>query len=98
MSIAAALLGILPFYADGKVKYLLWALIFLKIYEKEQIFATLTGCEEKSFRKWSKTYIYPLADISTVRTVVRTSTPTYKLGKRYFGITESLDEIYLDVN
>ena len=77
VSIAADVWAVLPYRAYGEVKYLLWALMFLKIYETEQIHATLAGCDEKSFRKWSKTYIYLLADISTVRTVARTSAYIY---------------------
>ena len=59
MSIAADLWVILLYRSDVKVKYLLWALIFRKIYEPEQTHATLTGVMKNHFESGAKhTFTY----------------------------------------
>lgn len=46
--------------------HLLWALLFLKQYNTEEVNATITGTDEKTFRKWSWLVISILADLDGV--------------------------------
>ena len=41
----------------GRPEHLLWALLFLHLYCAESVHATLTGHDEKTFRKWSWTFV-----------------------------------------
>jgi|SRR6056300_396050 len=45
----------------GKPYHLLWALLFMKLYCAETIHAALTGCDEKTFRKWSWEFVWALS-------------------------------------
>ena len=36
----------------AKLKHLLWALLFMKIYGTESVLSSLVGVSEKTFRKW----------------------------------------------
>lgn len=47
--------------------HLLWALLFLKVYGSEQTHRTITGVDEKTFRKWSWFFIELIADLNVVR-------------------------------
>jgi hypothetical protein len=40
--------------------------IFFKVYGNEHTHHAIVGVDEKTFRKWSWTYIYLLADLPTV--------------------------------
>ena len=56
-----------PSTDGGTPKHLLWGLLFLKNYNNEYLHATAVGCDEKTFRKWSKQYVLYLFQIQTVR-------------------------------
>ena len=43
--------------------HLLWALLWLKCYNKEGVNASMVGCDEKTFRKWSWFYSECIADL-----------------------------------
>jgi hypothetical protein len=43
--------------------HLLWALMFLKQYNKEEVNASMAGCDEKTFRLWSWLVIRVIADL-----------------------------------
>lgn len=47
--------------------HLLWALMFLKLYCTESVFAALCGCNEKTFRKWIWKVIIIIAELDVVR-------------------------------
>ena len=48
---------LMPYLIDevkrAKPMHLLWALLFLKLYDGEEILASKVGCDEKTFRKWT---------------------------------------------
>jgi hypothetical protein len=46
--------------------HLLWALLLLKRYTIESVNAVLVGVSEKTFRKWSHTFICLLANLPVV--------------------------------
>ena len=50
-------------YRGVKVKHLLWALMFMKMYCAEHIHASLAGVDEKTFRKWSWIFIDAIAGL-----------------------------------
>ena len=54
---------ILPTYRRVKFKHLLWALLFMKVYGTEELHTSLTGVDEKTFRKWSWIFIDAIADL-----------------------------------
>ena len=39
-------------HKKAKLKHLLWALVFMKIYGTETVLSSLVGVSEKIFRKW----------------------------------------------
>ncbi len=45
----------------GKLVHLLWACLFLKQYCTEEMFASVTNSDEKTFRQWSWQYINTIA-------------------------------------
>ena len=47
-------------------KHLLWALLFLKRYNTEEINLSIVGCDEKTFRKWTWKVIEGLSKMSVV--------------------------------
>lgn len=47
-------------------KHLLWALLLLKRYSIESVNAALARVSEKTFRKWSHTFIWLLSNIPMV--------------------------------
>ena len=51
---------------NSKPEYLLWGLMLLKQYNIESVNATLTGVTEKTFRKWSLTFVRLLGHHSVV--------------------------------
>jgi hypothetical protein len=51
----------------SKHVHLLWALLLLKQYSIESINSKLTEVSEKTFRKWSMTFIELLASLSVVK-------------------------------
>ena len=55
-------------------RHLLWALLFLKKYGDEAEMATLAGCDEKTFRKWSEIFVIRVA--SLIGDVVRDESST----------------------
>ncbi len=50
----------------GHPRYLLWALMFLKLYATEHNHTLIAGIYEKTFRKWSCLYLSPLAYLRLV--------------------------------
>lgn len=48
----------------SKYKHMLWALLKLKIYGTEEALSGMTGCNEKTFRKWSYIFIVQLAKLA----------------------------------
>ncbi len=48
---------------DLRPEHLLWACLFLKVYSKESIHATMAGCCEKTFRKYVWAVIIAISDL-----------------------------------
>ena len=46
--------------------HLLWALLFLKCYATEHVNSVVAGVDEKTFRKWSWTFVGLLSDMKIV--------------------------------
>lgn len=94
---------LIPYRSDDKIKYLVWALMFLKIFDTEQVHAMLTGCDGKSLRKWYKEYVELLSNIPTVRLaykflILLTNREQIfwdyrKIGRDLFGCHVSVDGI-----
>lgn len=61
---AAAVNGGLP-------KHLLWALLWLKIYNTDEIISGMCGCDEKTFRKWYWKFVVGISNLN--KRVVRSS-------------------------
>ena len=53
------------FKKPPKPVHLLWALLFLKAYNREEMNAAMCGCDEKTFRKWSWFYVEAMADLDS---------------------------------
>ncbi len=49
--------------SSPKPVHLLWALLFLKLYDSTPKLAALAGCDEKTFRKWSWFYVGAIASL-----------------------------------
>jgi len=47
-------------------KHLMWALLFLRTYAKEEMLATLVGVTEKTFRRWVWLIVGKLAAIDSL--------------------------------
>jgi hypothetical protein len=57
--------------AEGAMPvHLLWALMFLKQYNTEEVNASMAGCDEKTFRHWCWLVINILADMELVCGIV----------------------------
>ena len=50
----------------SKPEHLLWALMFLKQYNIESFNSAMVGVSEKTFRKWSHTFIQLIANMQVV--------------------------------
>jgi hypothetical protein len=48
-----------------KPVHLLWALYFLRCYNKEEVNGMTVGCDEKTFRKWAWFYADCIANLDT---------------------------------
>jgi hypothetical protein len=48
--------------------HLLWALMFLKQYNTEEVTASMAGCDKKTFRLWCWLVVRVLADMELVCT------------------------------
>ena len=46
--------------------HLLWALLFLKVYAAENVSRSITGADEKTFRKWSWALLEIIANMNVV--------------------------------
>jgi hypothetical protein len=55
----------------SKPEHLLWALLLLKRYNIESFNAALVGVTEKTFRKWSHTFIYLLSNLPVVTKLLK---------------------------
>lgn len=44
-------------------KHLLWALMFLKTYETEEVFSSKLEADEKTVRKWVWFFVHAIADL-----------------------------------
>ncbi|KAI0556617.1 hypothetical protein FGB62_352g06 [Gracilaria domingensis] len=52
---------------DGReIKHLLWALMFLKLYNTEHTNAAICGVDEKTFRKWSFAVVRSISTLNLV--------------------------------
>lgn len=52
---------------DGSMpKHLLWCLMFLKRYQIERANAALVNVDEKTFRKWTWTFIHLISNLDVV--------------------------------
>ena len=47
-------------------KHLMWALLLLRSYSREEILATLAGVSEKTFRKWAWMMVEEIAKIESL--------------------------------
>ena len=57
--------------AEGAMPvHLLWALLFLKQYNTEEVNASMAGCDEKTFRHWCWLVIGILANMELVMCIV----------------------------
>lgn len=63
-SVWTRLQGVIP--EGGSPVHLLWALLFLKVYATEHVNKGLTGANEKTFRKWSWTFVELMANMHVV--------------------------------
>jgi hypothetical protein len=59
-------------------EHLLWALLLLKRYNIESFNAALVGVTEKTFRKWSHTFIYLLSNLPVVTKIPSVYLFSYK--------------------
>ena len=50
----------------ARPEHLLWALLFLKLYELEPVNASLARCDEKTFRKWSWLFVEAIGDLDYI--------------------------------
>ena len=46
----------------AKPKHLLWALMLVKVYAKEEVLAKLARCDEKTFRKWAWLFVEEISE------------------------------------
>lgn len=67
-SLWGLLAGSRPAYSQPK--HLLWALMFLRLYNTEHIHARLAGVDEKTFRKWSWAFVREIAKIQLVCNII----------------------------
>ncbi len=51
----------------GMPVHLLWALLFLKLYNIEHVHSALVGADEKTFRKWCWVFVKILSGLKIVR-------------------------------
>lgn len=51
---------------DAMPEHLLWAFLFLKVYSTEHLNCSITGCDEKTFRKWCWKFVILLSDLKSV--------------------------------
>jgi hypothetical protein len=51
-------------------KHLMWALLLLRTYNREEVLATLVGVTEKTYRKWAWMMIQEIAAIDSLVSVV----------------------------
>ena len=51
---------------NSRYEYLMYALLFLKVYATEHVNSALTGVSEKTFRKWSWKYVELLSGLENV--------------------------------
>jgi uncharacterized protein (DUF2336 family) len=51
--------------SDDKLspRYLMWALLLLRTYNREEVLATMAGVDEKTFRKWAWKLVERLAQL-----------------------------------
>lgn len=70
VGVCAKLWVMIPREKDGKPCHMLWALLFLKLYESEHVHATLCNCDETTFRRWSKVYVEHISRCRIVRNCV----------------------------
>jgi hypothetical protein len=53
-------------YTTRKIDYLLWSLLFLKVYGKESTLSSLLGgVDEKTYRKWVWLYVVALSSLES---------------------------------
>lgn len=50
----------------GRPVHLLWTLMFLKVYASENVFRTIHGADEQTFRNWTWKFIAAIASIHVV--------------------------------
>lgn len=54
----------------GHPHHVLWGLMFLKIYGTEHVHASLAGCHEDTFRKWTWHFIEIVSSMNTVSSLI----------------------------
>ena len=52
--------------SNARPKHLLWALMFLRQYNTTEINCAMSGADEKTFRKWSWTFIHLISKLDLV--------------------------------
>lgn len=52
--------------------HLMWALMFLKVYDNEHVNAAFARCNELTFRSWTRAVIICLSDMDVVRKMLST--------------------------
>lgn len=45
----------------GSPQHLMWALLWLKLYNTEEVVSGMAGCDEKTFRKWYWRFVEAIA-------------------------------------
>lgn len=55
--VCTTLWELIPYQKGGLPKHLLWALLFLKTYNAEDVLSTMVGTTRKTFRKWMWIYV-----------------------------------------
>jgi hypothetical protein len=44
-------------------KHLLWGLLWLKLYNTDAVLSGMSGCDEKTFRKWSRSTVMAISKL-----------------------------------
>jgi hypothetical protein len=71
----------------GRPQHLLWAILFLTLYDTESVHARIAQVDEDTFRKWSWLYIKKLSYLEDL--VVSTVVCADLLPAFYFYLTHS---------
>jgi len=69
-------------------KHLMWALLFLRSYGREEVLATMVGVTEKTMRQWIWTVVHELARVDTL----------IVWENRFIGVQNCKDKCFVSVD